>query len=95
MFTANYIAKNVTKALAKKAKYRQCKRCGYLILNELPGCPNCNGLSDEDVQNLAKPMQSQAGRPPELGGGVVLGFIVILIAAVGALGFLLVFGVST
>lgn len=47
-------------ALAKP-DYRVCERCGYNMLSQLKGCPNCHGLSDEEVSQLAESKNSEHG----------------------------------
>jgi hypothetical protein len=72
MFTEYYLAKKLSKASSNKPEYRQCKRCGYQILFQLPGCPNCNGLSDEEVKEQLLSKKVSAKQPPDLGLSLIL-----------------------
>lgn len=92
MFTGLYIAKQVSKALGKGLKYRTCPRCNYQILNQLSGCPNCIGLSDEQLSKLPAMAEQPVARPPEMGVGLIISVVCLLVVA--ALGFLFVYSGS-
>jgi hypothetical protein len=92
MFTGLYIAKRVSKALRKGPKYRTCSRCNYQILNQLSGCPNCTGLSDEQLSELPAVAEQSEARPPELGAGLIISTISLLVVA--AVGFWIVYSGS-
>ena len=88
MFTEYFATKNISKAILRQPKYRQCKRCGYQILNQLPGCPNCNGLSDEEADKLLESLEIEQNGLPNLGKWFIIVSVTSCIAVAALYWFL-------